>query len=183
MGYYVQLIDSNFGVPESTEVLAAIHRMDSEWHDLKRGGAYGPGGKEHSWFSWMPGLTSLHTVQDVFEALGFEVSVRDGKVWLGGYDNKTGQEELFLAAVAPFVDEDSFTSWRGEDGELYGYTVRDGRLIAQQAYVVWEDEGPFRYVHYPTRSDLTKPLVAVSVDVYSDVPVSEQVATAVKEAV
>jgi len=183
MGYFVQLIDADFGVPETTEVLAAIHRMDTDWHELKRGGSYGPNGREHSWFSWMPGLQSLHTVQDVFEALGFEVYVKDGKVYLNGYDNKTGQEELFLAAVAPFVDDDSFTSWRGEDGELYGYKVRDGRLVSQQAYMVWEEEGPFKYVHYPVRTDLSQPLVPVSVDVYSPVSVALQVAAAVKEAV
>lgn len=182
MGYFVTLIDADFGVPETPEVLAAIHRMDTEWHELKRGGSYGPDGMTEAWFSWMPDVTSLTTVQSVFETLGFKVSVKDGKVWLYGYDNKTGQEELFLAAVAPFVKDDSFTSWRGEDGELYGYTVRDGRLVSRQALIVWEDEGPFIYVHYPS-TPIDRPLVPVVVDVYSDTPVADQVATAVKEAV
>jgi hypothetical protein len=182
MGYYVQLIDADFAVPESPEVLAAIHRMDSDWHALKRGGSFGPDGMEQAWFSWMPDVTSFTTVKDVFEALGFEVYVKDGSVYLNGYDNKTGQEELFLAAVAPFIEDGSFTSWRGEDGESYRYSVWGGKLTYQQAQIVWSSNMPFRYVHYPYLG-VGSPMVAASVDVYSDVPVADQVAAAVKGAV
>lgn len=180
MGYYVTLTASHFGVPETPEVLDAIKRIDHEWHALKRGGRFGGGKKQESWFSWMPAsLATFSTVAEVFEALGFDVTEDDGKVWLEGYDNKTGQEELFLAAVAPFVGEDSFTEWSGEDGARWRYVVKAGRLNTQEM-AGWSDPLPLKYTHYEYVNSKT---VAAVIDLYSSVPVSDQVAAAiVKEA-
>ena len=179
MGYYVTLIDSDWRIPETQEVLDAVRRIDTDWHELKRGGSYGANGVEESWFSWMNGdWTEVETVAEIFQMLGFETHTQDGAVNVYGYDNKTGQEDLFLAAVAPFMPDGSYTEWRGEDGGVWRYVVRDGKLMYQEPTIVWPEAKPYRYVHYPVRS-ISEPLVPVSVDVYSDTPVALQIAAVV----
>jgi hypothetical protein len=126
--------------------------------------------------------TETETVAEIFHMLGFETHTQDGAVNVYGYDNKTGQEDLFLAAVAPFMPDGSYTEWRGEDGSSWRYVVRDGKLMCQEPVVVWPEAKPYRYVHY-ARTPIDQPLVAVSVDVYSPVSVALQVAAAVKVAV
>jgi hypothetical protein len=170
MGYYVTLTEADFGIPETPEVLAALHEMETKFDAIKRGGSFGPDGKQDKWFSWMPKITTFDTVQAVFEALGFEVSEDEGKFWLQGYDNKTGQEDLFLAVVAPFVENGSYTNWRGEDGALYRFEVVNGRLVTQSAEVVWTSPEPYRFDHYDhfRTEDGTFVTYAVGVDPYSE---------------
>jgi hypothetical protein len=59
-------------------------------------------------------------------------------VRLDSYDNKSGQEELFLAAVAPFVRPGSFVEWVGEDSTMWrDYVGIDRLLYRQDAETVW----------------------------------------------
>lgn len=177
MGYFVTLTSADWVIPETPEVLAAIHRMDAEWDELKRGGRWSGDGVQEKWFSWMPAdLSTLTSVRDVFTTLGFETStVDESAVGLWGYDNKTGQEELFLAAVVPFVKDGSYTEWRGEDGEIWRYKADDGKLMYEQASLVWD----YSEVHHPSHYDFTDgKTIAVAIDLYSGVPVAEQIAAA-----
>jgi len=150
MGYYVTLIAADFTIPETPEVLAAIHGMDVRFDALKRGGVIGGDKPQEKWFSWMPKLGTLTSVQEVFETLGFdtEIDPETGNVGLVGYDNKTGQEDLFLAVVAPFVKDGSYTVWRGEDGMLCRYEVTEGRLTVRNSFVQWTEPEPFAIAHY-----------------------------------
>jgi hypothetical protein len=172
MGYYVQLISADFVIPETPEVLTAIKDMDVRFDALKRGGSIGGERNGERWFSWMPQLSTFDTVQDVFVALGFEVdggSEDNNSFHLTGYDNKTGQEDLFLAVVAPFVKDGSYTSWRGEDGELYRFTVESGRLRVQSATIQWASSEPLGIGHYDAvRGDGTYHPYHIIVDPYED---------------
>jgi len=172
MGYYVTLTDSNFVIPETPEVLAAIHDMDTRFDAIKRGGSFGPEGKTEKWFSWMPQLSTFTTVREVFEALGFDCAEDvGGSVSLVAYDSKTGQEDLFLAVVAPFVEDGSYTEWRGEDGALYRFVVKDGRLHSQSAVVRWTEPDPLGIAHFDSVgsfADGTYRTFSIIVDPYND---------------
>jgi len=160
MGYYVTLTDSQFVVPETPEVLAAIHEMETKYNDLKRGGG---GGK--SWFSWMPDLRTLTSVKDVFQTLGFHCCINEeGGVSLYGYDDKTGQESIFLAVVAPFVEEGSFTQWLGEEGEVWKYVVKDGKLheVAGVQETKWQEPEPYYYSHVSLDPASDAPLFSIT---------------------
>lgn len=180
MGYFVTLTEADWVIPETPEVLAAIHRMDTEWDAIKRGGSWGSEGRAERWFSWMPAdLSTFTSVRDVFTNLGFETNtVDDSMVSLWGYDNKTGQEELFLAAVVPFVKDGSYTEWRGEDGSMWRYAAVDGRLVYQEAELVWHDGVTHRPIHYDFTDGKS---ISVSIDLYSGVSVAEQIAAAETE--
>jgi hypothetical protein len=173
MGYYVTLTDSNFVIPETPEVLAAIKEMDTKFDAIKRGGSYGPEGKTEKWFSWMPQLSGFESVRAVFEALGFDCydGTEPDSFYLQSYDSKTGQEDLFLAVVAPFVRDGSYTEWRGEDGALYRYEVRNGRLVQSEARIEWTDPQPYAYAHFDSVGsfgDGSYRMISIVVDPYTD---------------
>lgn len=170
MGYYITLTDADFSIPETPEVLAALHEMETKFDSVKRGGRFGGDGPPERWFSWMPDVRTLGSVREVFEALGFTVeeTIDDG-IALMEYDNKTGQEGLFLAVVAPFVKDGSYTEWRGEDGALYRYEVRNGRLVECHAEVVWTDYRPYReYVVRASLEDGKAQTISAHVDPYDE---------------
>ena len=73
------------------------------------------------------------TAQDILVELGFDVEEQDDGLVIYAYDNKSGQEELFLEAISDLLrtihNENSpenkpFIVWRGEDDmvwkDLYG---------------------------------------------------------------
>jgi hypothetical protein len=150
MGYYVQIRNADFIIPDTEGVLNALRELNKR-DDLKRGGVYTGGEMTERWFSWMPaGWENSESVADIFgpNGLGFEVAhysdtdennkVTNTWVRLDLYDNKSGQEELFLATVAPFVRPGSFIEWVGEDNTMWrDYVGIDHLLYRQDAETVW----------------------------------------------
>ena len=134
MGYYVSgegwLRIKNENLPAAYEALMALNDAPAE---AKRGGSWGGGveGRTAAWFSWMPAdLRTIPTTQDVFRELGFEVEVdgKTGDVLIGHYDNKTGQEDVFFAAAAPFIEDGEY-EWQGEDGEFWKWQFVGGKMF------------------------------------------------------
>lgn len=133
MGYYVRIVFSNFTIP-SENVDEAYRRLISlnDNDDLKRGGSWGgeydarsprPEGFDHhpgKWFSWMHAdyPAKCNSLQHIFRQLGFDVDVDDnGDVHLTGYDNKTGQEDIFLDEIIDLTTGE--IHWIGEDDTLW----------------------------------------------------------------
>lgn len=135
MGYYVngsgELRIKNANLPAAYEALMALQDAPDE---DKNGGSWDSSGKTHSWYSWMPeNLRTIPTVQDVFRELGFEVEVEgeSGDVLIGNYDSKMGQEEVFFAAAAPFIEDGEY-EWVGEDNEFWKWSFHDGKMFHLQ---------------------------------------------------
>lgn len=151
MGYYVTLTSADFGIPETPEVLEALHEMETKFHEIKRGGS----SNGEKWFSCMPDVRMLTSVQEVFDRLGFQTRLDDGYVWLDGYDSKTGQESLFLSVVAPFVSSDSYIYWQGEGGEAWREVIENGRLHVMYGRMVWGDPEPYLETVYGSTGSYT----------------------------
>jgi hypothetical protein len=148
VGYYVQLVEADFTIPESQEVLDALRAMPVKYKEYQRGGD-----GTNKWFSWMSDeeIEGAESVRGLFEALGFDCrDYGNGTFSLDGYDDKTRQEEMFLAVVAPFVAKGSYTQWRGEDGELYRFTVDyKGHLTVQTPREIqWGDHETLHVYSY-----------------------------------
>ena len=135
MGYYVNIESSTFMIlkedyEDAYVAMCALNQFDN----IKRGGSYHKDSEtgesvENKWFSWMtPNYPdTCLTAEDIFKELGFEINTSDTGLEIWGYDNKTGQEDLFLEACCPWASGNIV--WRGEDGERwmddYGHmTVR-----------------------------------------------------------
>jgi hypothetical protein len=171
MGYYVDLVDADFTIPEREDVLEALREMPIKYRSLMRGGS-----STEKWFSWMNNeeIEKAESARSIFDALGFDcVDYGNGTFGLTGYNNKTGQEDLFLAVVAPFVKDESYTQWRGEDGELWRYTVSRGKLMVQTPLdIQWGYPENFRATAYRSSGsfeDKTFKTQTIYVDPYEDV--------------
>ena len=136
MGYYVE---GNGYLVIKKENLAAAHEALMALQDApdenKRGGSYGGGKRTSSWYSWMPeDLRTLPDTQSFFETVGFEIEVSDnGDIVIGHYDNKIGQEEVFISAVAPFIEDGGY-DWTGEDGAFWTWEFIGGTMFRKEGY-------------------------------------------------
>lgn len=137
MGYYVNLIGAEFVIPENAEVLQVLKDLNHRPGVQKHGGG---GQQTRSWFSWMPENydETVTSAQEVFELLGFECTPREGAFELMGYDNKIGQEHLFIQEVAPYVDEGSYLEWLGEDGARWKYVVEGDEVRVYEPSNSWQ---------------------------------------------
>ena len=138
MGYYITLQDANFTIPadkldEATRRLKALNHKPGVY---KRGGSYSGGKQAASWFSWMSEKydEELDSAKEIFEALGFDTETNEaGDLSLVYYDNKTGQEDLFLQEVSDLANEGWYLQFHGEDGAIFRYTAQGER----KARIVW----------------------------------------------
>lgn len=159
MGYYVSVADSGtfqIKADQLANVYEALIRLND--HDeLKNGGSYdGSTGRREVWFSWMPADYSyLKTAADILAEVGFEFEQDDdGTLHSFRYDNKTGCEDVFLAACAPFVADDSFINWQGEDGDHYQFFFHGGVMYVVRGRTVFDsDPRPLAVNHYSRTED------------------------------
>ena len=148
MGYNVTITEADFTIPP--ENLDAAYEAVCELNnhnDLKRGGTFPPlkdqpdnGPRKDKWFSWLDWNyhETCSNLEEVLKELGFDVeSNPDDGVSITYYDNKSGQEDLFLEAIAPFATEGSYIMWRGEEGEQWQNVVKNGTLTQLNAVVSW----------------------------------------------
>ena len=144
MGYYVHIEDSNCMLPHKHADLAywrmcALNKND----DMKRGGS-----KTEKWFSWMEKNypETCKDAKDILVQLGFDVEEGDGGLVIYAYDNKSGQEGLFLEAMSDLVvahtgDEKPFITWRGEDDMVWKETYGERLVKHFQGTIVFLEEG------------------------------------------
>ena len=146
MGYFVSTKEVSFVIPKGKldEAYKAVCELNQHNH-LKRGGRWPREEKEgpHDgiWFSWMPWdyPEFFKDLKEVLNGVGFETEyTEDGGLDILYYDSKSGQEQLFLGALAPFVAEGSFIEWMGEDQTFWRDFVKDGKLIQQTPNITWE---------------------------------------------
>lgn len=146
MGYYIDITEAEWEIPETAEVLDALKGMVTKYHAIKRGGS----SNGESWFSWIDDAEILESpaVQNIFTQLGFGTTATDSGFTIDNYNNKTGQEDVFFAVVAPFCKEGSYIEIRGEDGAEWQYSVRDGKLHYAEVRKSFDEPVPYLYAHY-----------------------------------
>jgi hypothetical protein len=76
-------------------------------------------------------LRTLPDTKSVFAELGFEVNDdENGDLLISCYDNKTGQEEVFFAAAAPFIQDGDY-EWTGEDNDFWAWEFTSGKMYVR----------------------------------------------------
>jgi hypothetical protein len=155
MGYYTRITESDIFISKDDfeycyEAMCKLNDRD----DLKSGGSWGAGisadqprpeGLSYhpgKWFSWMDAdyPDKCKTMEDVLYNLGFENIKYDENgnlidIW---YDNKTGAEDVFLQAIAPYVKAGSYLNWQGEDGTNYQYFFNGKEIVEKAGVITWE---------------------------------------------
>ena len=135
MGYYVngegELTIKKENLAAAYEAMMALQEKPAEG---KRGGGQGK-----AWYSWMPeDLRTIPNAAEVFRELGFEVGESDEGIVIGRYDSKSGQEDVFIAAAAPFI-EDEVYEWTGEDGEFWRWELIGGKMYCREGKRMWSE--------------------------------------------
>lgn len=139
MGYNVRIEESTFNIPnfnldKAYKAMCDLNKDNSK----KRGGAGNilelQKSTEYSdniWFAFMVPDYPNHyaNAADIFYSLGFDITLDLRGLNIIGYDNKQGQEDLFLEAVAPYAN--GFIVWRGEDGEVWRNVFSDNKFLTQ----------------------------------------------------
>jgi len=150
MGYHMYIQDQGFLLKKKNKekALAAIKELDPD--KLGRGGRWEKGKQVERWFSWVDTdeYKNANTLEEALVAWGWRSYVGDG-VDDGDIDNlefeneKSGQDKLLFAAIAPFVEEGSYVAMRGEDDDVWRWFFRDKKCFTQGAEVtfVFEEEG------------------------------------------
>jgi hypothetical protein len=87
-------------------------------------------------------LRTLTDTKAVFAELGFEVlDDENGDLLILCYDNKTGQEDVFFAAAAPFIEDGDY-EWTGEDGEFWKWQFTDGKMFLLSGQRIYTHAAP-----------------------------------------
>lgn len=140
MGYFVSGNSNNFRLKAGQDqaIMDGMRELNKR-DDLKQGGSYGPNGAREYWFSWMNDVDFQNNDVGVFlEAVGFEVDKdENGDIVHLSYDNKTGQEDLFFAVLAPFIEDGSIIEWRGEDDERWMWEFTGGKMFIKTPVIDW----------------------------------------------
>lgn len=152
MGYYVSGYGTFRIAPErEADALTALHALNQR-NDLKRGGRYVSGVTKAEqqprhdgpnpdiWFSWLDWNyhETTDSVDAVLEHLGFDVETSADGTRSVSYDNKTGAEDVFLAALGPFVDAGGFVEWSGEDDRFWRDEFTGTDLVQKEGRVVYD---------------------------------------------
>jgi hypothetical protein len=125
MGYCVDW-EVNISVPANKmqKCLEAINELmkPANVEAKGSGGSYSNGGCTEKWYAWVtnPPNNRYETLKEAFEGWGFpcEFMKEIALVCDCCESEKLGQQELFLEAIAPFVEADSYVIGHGEDGAL-----------------------------------------------------------------
>ncbi|SLH40576.1 hypothetical protein [Mycobacteroides abscessus] len=125
MGYFVSIEDSDFLIREEN--------CEAAYQALVANGLQTPLDNHHAWVS--PSI-----LVDALSAYGFEVEDRSpAGVRIRWFNGKTNDEHSVVLALAPYVAEESFLEWRGEDGSMWRDVVRGSKLYSEK--VQWVPDG------------------------------------------
>jgi hypothetical protein len=138
MGYSMSLQDQKFLLKRS-DAAKALEALK----ELFRKHPNGPNNYGH--FSWIEtkDVLSANSLQKAMRACRWGLETNggdDGDFDIIEFDGeKLGDDELIFSAIAPFVKDDSFVEMRGEDGSIWKWVFKDGKVKEKTGKVVFED--------------------------------------------
>ena len=152
MGYYVTLDNSDVMIPTDNidAAFEAVKELNG-CNQLKRGGRYGgvatpkPEGSKSlgtpdKWFAWMEWNydETCESLAEVLEMIGFEVETNEHGIFITWYDSKSGDEEVFFKALAPFIEDGGMMEWSGEEGCKWAWKFSDGEMLVGSGTVHYD---------------------------------------------
>jgi hypothetical protein len=163
MGYYVSIESCNSPndvlIKKENFVEAYTNlcwlNTNPEFDVMKSGGSYsGEGDARHKrpdgldyhpnkWFSWVAAdyHLKLKTLQEVLNEVGFDINEDEKGISALWYNNKSGNEDIFLCALAPFIEDGSEIVWVGEDNEKWKHSFKYGKMYFHKSKVLYSKEG------------------------------------------
>lgn len=151
MGYCMNMQDSSFYIPKASfsDALAAIKGVMNN-SDKMHGASYEGGKETCRWYSWVntDAVLAAETLQEAMCVWRWKPYVSDsGDIeGISFFGEKSGQDEVFFRAIAPFVKSDSYICMHGEDGAHWRWYFDGFRCLEQNGKVVYEAEPVYTIV-------------------------------------
>ena len=143
MGYCMNMQDSSFHIPKNnfSDALAAIKGV-MNISDKMHGASYEGGKETCRWYSWVntDAVLAAETLQEAMHVWRWKPYIGDsGDIeGISFYGEKSGQDEVFFGAIAPFVKSGSYICMHGEDGALWRWYFDGTLCLEQNGKVVYE---------------------------------------------
>jgi hypothetical protein len=148
MGYNIEIMDSDAYIP-ADQIEAACRGMEPMMQPEQvakngQGGSWGGGVQSQVWYSWVDDkvcrdLLARNDLKSFLEHWGFDCfKDTNGDLHIDHYDSKSGQEDLMLQNLAPFVAKDTSIAWRGEDGAMWMNVFDGTHMLEKTAKITWE---------------------------------------------
>lgn len=119
MGYCIEQTDSNF-IIKKENFRDALNNLKAVFTPDKMTCIDYIWGKELPHFSWVNTdiVLDAETLEEALVEIRYKPILNDSRdiINVEFIGEKYGDEEIFFAALAPFVEKDSYISFEGEDG-------------------------------------------------------------------
>lgn len=127
MGYYMNLMKADFKILKNNHdnILKAIKELAGK-ETIKDSG-----GRHFSWVETRDFLEARH-IEDAFKAWRWEVSFdeNDDINDISFNGEKSGDDDIFFKAIAPFVVDGSYIQMQGEDGYIWRWIFK-GKSVTE----------------------------------------------------
>lgn len=79
------------------------------------------------------------SAQEILEylRLATEIDDQSGNLRIIGFNGTMGDEEIFLNSIAPYVENDSYIEFIGEQYEMWRFHFVDGKMYYEEGYLSW----------------------------------------------
>ena len=131
MGYYMEMTDSKFEIKKEN-FENALENLKSVFIPENMNCCDYIGGKEYPHFSWVDTRSVLESksLGEALEEIRYKPKYNDSgdicNVEFTG--EKYGSEKVFFNALAPYVENDSFIAFKGEDEFEWEWFFNDGKV-------------------------------------------------------
>jgi hypothetical protein len=147
MGYRIEQRDCDFrikaeNVDKARDAIKALANRVSEG-----GGFTSSGGQvRERYFSWVrtEDFANADTLEDALRPWRWDIEFNgngngsDDVDWIMFHGEKYGDEDILLAAIAPYVEPGCFIEMQGEDGALWRWTFDGATMTEKCASITWE---------------------------------------------
>lgn len=145
MGYYIKQRDSHFiikkgNIPKAFKALKALSKQTHRGS----GGTYFQGQSTPS-FAWVD-TNKFQNAKSLKDALSewrweIEIDADTGDVDSIYFEGeKMGDDTILFDALAPCVEDGCYIEMSGEDGAIWQWAFRKGKMIEQGAVLDWDDK-------------------------------------------
>ena len=135
MGYYIEIIDSEFFIAAENKPLA-LQALQDLPTDMGGGG-----NGNIRCFSWVDAnFRQAHSLEDCLNAWRWGADTDNvGNITGIWFKNeKLGDEEFLFNAIAPFVQSGSYIEVHGEEGARWRWVFENGKCTEKWATITWE---------------------------------------------
>lgn len=143
MGYYARGTGLITLEKKNLDKLFLTVRMMLNETDIMRGGVCSNGTLSNRSYAWVDSDNLRNSCSDknlkkVFECWGFFIDPTNNKdEYIIDFDNKLGDEEIFLKRIAPFIRRGEIF-WVGEDGCKWKHEYKEGQVRVLSGKTIYE---------------------------------------------